>query len=197
MSTGIIDFLWTSKGELRENSLRTRQLVFAWSLETAVNLHNSKTKTISPLVCLRMNKSKFDSILATKVSTINPYVYCLWKSILIEKFSDSNRVANTKMGLFESKFLEGEFDEPEWLEKESYGGLRVWHLGFFGFSGFVCICMCIYFLLSARNQPTSSKIVLNCWFSLLHLQWLCCAAVFAFEFHAPNKRLKPIISAEW
>lgn len=43
------------------------------------------------------------------------------------------------MGLFESKFLEGDFDEPEWLEKESYGGLRVWHLGFFGFSGFVCI----------------------------------------------------------
>lgn len=44
-----------------------------------------------------------------------------------------------KMGIFESKILDGEFDEPEWLEKESYGGLRFWHLGFFGFSGFVCI----------------------------------------------------------
>lgn len=45
----------------------------------------------------------------------------------------------TAMGLFESKILEGDFAEPEWLEKESYGGLRVWHLGFFGFSGFVCV----------------------------------------------------------
>lgn len=45
------------------------------------------------------------------------------------------------MGIFESKIMDGDFDEPEWLEKESYGGLRVWHLGFFGFSGFVCIGM--------------------------------------------------------
>lgn len=43
------------------------------------------------------------------------------------------------MGLFESKILEGDFDEPEWLERPSYFGLRVWHLGFFGFSGFVCV----------------------------------------------------------
>lgn len=43
------------------------------------------------------------------------------------------------MGLFESKILEGDFDEPEWLETPSYFGLRFWHLGFFGFSGFVCI----------------------------------------------------------
>lgn len=36
------------------------------------------------------------------------------------------------MGLFESKILDGDFDEPEWLETLSYFGLRVWHLGFFG-----------------------------------------------------------------
>lgn len=49
------------------------------------------------------------------------------------------------MGLFESKILEGDFAEPEWLEKESYGGLRVWHLGFFGFSGFVCVGLWQFF----------------------------------------------------
>lgn len=63
------------------------------------------------------------------------------------------------MGLFESKFLEGDFDEPEWLEKESYGGLRVWHLGFFGFSGFVCIgqCYLLQFFFNTCNQPTKNE----------------------------------------
>ncbi|XP_031622781.1 uncharacterized protein LOC116340436 isoform X1 [Contarinia nasturtii] len=60
------------------------------------------------------------------------------------------------MGLFESKILDGDFDEPEWLEKLSYFGLRVWHLGFFGFSIFVCIvvmlCCCFRFRIPRTKQ---------------------------------------------
>lgn len=113
------------------------------------------------------------------------------------------------MGLFESKILEGDFNEPEWLEKESYGGLRVWHLGFFGFSGFVCVglwhfsilhhnntfsstSMTFHFVLTKISQ-TNSKIVLNYWFShlLFIVVMLCCC----FRFRIP--RTKQEIEADY
>ncbi|XP_055297121.1 transmembrane inner ear expressed protein isoform X3 [Sitodiplosis mosellana] len=60
------------------------------------------------------------------------------------------------MGLFESKFLEGDFVEPQWLEKPCYFGLRCWHLGFLGFSGLVCIvvmlCCCFRFRIPRTKQ---------------------------------------------
>lgn len=40
------------------------------------------------------------------------------------------------MGIFD---FDGNPLEPEWLEEPSFFGLRIWHLGFFGFSGLVCI----------------------------------------------------------
>lgn len=34
----------------------------------------------------------------------------------------------------------GMFREPEWMEKETpYWGLRIWHFGFFGLSGFLSL----------------------------------------------------------
>lgn len=136
MSTGIIDFQWKTMENWKKIFVATSsKLVISWGLDTTVRSHRAQLSIAAHSV--PVNRFKLGGV--GFVHNHSGFLFfsvvkTIWQ--LCEYFEKKNY---RKMGLFESKILEGDFDEPQWLEQQCYFGLRCWHLGFFGFSGFVCI----------------------------------------------------------
>lgn len=86
------------------------------------------------------------------------------------------------MGIFD---FDVNLVEPEWLEQPSFFGLRIWHLGFFCFSGLVCIGQLHW---STALKSFNHKLVFS--FAPAVVMLCCC-----FRFRIP--RTKQEIEADF